>query len=511
MSKFLKGTMILMVSIFITKILGFINRIVVARLIGEEGVGLYMMVFPTFILVVTITQFGLPVAISRSVAAALAEGNQGKVKKILAVSLAITLSLSLIFTPLLLLMAPTLSKVLFTDPRTYYPLVAITPTIPIIAVSSVLRGYFQGKQNMKPAAYSQIIEQIARILLIVVLTKKFLPLGIEYAAAGAMTAAAIGELASLVYLLTMFKIKKNFRLRKRFFTAVHSGKETAKELLEVAIPTTGGRMIGSLSWFFEPIVVTHSLAIAGVAAITATKEYGVLTGYALPVMFLPSFVTLALSTSLVPAISEAYTKKQYRLLEHRIQEALRFCLISGGLAVLLLYLYAEPLMQFMYHSTNGTRFIQLLAPFFLFYYYQGPLQAVLQALNLANTAMVNSLIGAIVKLAVIYIFASQPQFGIYGAALGMAVGMLLVTLLHLASVFKQISLSLDLRQLGKFLVVLVTIFFLSDWMNHFLTEKAHGPFYLLAGGTFTTTIYILFALLLGLITKQDMEKFRFKK
>ncbi|HEY9576799.1 MAG TPA: stage V sporulation protein B, partial [Pseudobacillus sp.] len=321
MSKFLKGTLVLMAAMFITKILGFVNRIVIARLIGEEGVGLFMMVFPSFILVVTLTQMGLPVAISRSIAAAEARGDVAKMKRILAVSLSITLSLSLLFTPALLLLAPYLSKVLFTDPRTYYPLIAITPAIPIIAVSSVLRGYFQGRQNMKPAAYSQILEQIVRIGLIALFTKKMLPYGIEFAAAGAMAAAACGELISLLYLLLMFRFNKTFLLRRRFFRAVRTGKETAKELFEVAIPTTGSRMIGSLAWFFEPIVVTHSLAIAGVTAIAATKQYGVLTGYALPVMFLPSFVTLALSTSLVPAVSEAYAKKQHQLLEHRVQEA----------------------------------------------------------------------------------------------------------------------------------------------------------------------------------------------
>ncbi|HZG73055.1 MAG TPA: stage V sporulation protein B, partial [Chondromyces sp.] len=378
MSKFLRGTMILMAAIFITKILGFVNRIVVARLIGEEGVGLYMMVFPTFILIVTIVQLGLPVAISRSIAVADAQGDTKKMKKILAVSLTVTVSLSLLFTPGLIMLAPYLSKTIFTDPRTYYPLVAISPSIPIIAVSTVLRGYFQGRQKMKPPAYSQIIEQVVRIVLIAVLTKAFLPYGIEYAAAGAMAAACLGELASLFYLMTIFKLRKRFKVRRQFFKTVSSGKDTFKELMGVALPATGSRMIGSISWFLEPIVVTQSLAIAGLTTVIATKQYGMLTGYALPLLMLPSFVTVSLSTSLVPAISEAYAIKNYKLVEYRVQEALRFCLVTGGLAVIVLYLYAEPLMRFMYGSMNGADFIQLMAPFFLFYYYQGPLQAVLQ-------------------------------------------------------------------------------------------------------------------------------------
>ncbi|MCL6572618.1 MAG: stage V sporulation protein B, partial [Bacillus sp. (in: Bacteria)] len=332
MSKFLKGTFILLIAGLVTRVLGFINRIVIARSIGEEGVGLYMMAFPTFILVVTLTQIGLPVAISKNIAEAQAKGNHAEIKKILVVSLATTITLSIIFTPALILLAPILSTTVFTDPRTYYPLMAIAPVVPVIAVSSVLRGYFQGRQNMRPSATSQILEQFVRITLIAIMTKAFLPYGIEYAAAAAMVASVIGELVSLIYLMTTFKLKKRFRLRKDFFKYVHSGKKTFKDLMEIALPTMGSRLIGSVSWFFEPIVVVHSLALAGVIAVEATKQYGALTGFAMPLLMLPSFVTFSLATSLVPAISEANSQNNKKLIEYRLQQALRFAFLTGGLA-----------------------------------------------------------------------------------------------------------------------------------------------------------------------------------
>lgn len=217
MSKFLRGTFILLVAGFITRVLGFIYRIVLARSIGEEGVGLYMMAYPTFILVVTVIQLGLPVAISKNIAEAEAKGDYAEIKKILVVSLAITIGLSIILTPALILLAPILSTTLFTDSRTYYPLIAIAPALPIIAIASVLRGYFQGRQNMRPSAVSQILEQLVRITLIATATKTFLPYGVEYGAAAAMGASVLGELLSLVYLLTTFKLKKRFKLRKNFF------------------------------------------------------------------------------------------------------------------------------------------------------------------------------------------------------------------------------------------------------------------------------------------------------
>lgn len=504
MSKFLKGTMILLIAGLFTRVLGFINRMVIARFIGGEGVGLYMMAFPTLMLVITITQLGLPVAISKCIAEAAAIGDRQKTKKILAVSLSITISLSLIFTPGLILSAPYLTKTLFTDPRIYYPLVAISPIIPIVAVSAVLRGYFQGMQNMKPYAISQVLEQTVRIILIAVLTTAFLPYGIEYAAAGAMIASIIGELASLAYMFTMFKLRKKFKVRKKFFQAVSAGKETFHELMRVALPTTGSRFIGNISWFFEPIVVSHALAIAGLTATLATKEYGVLTGFAMPLLMLPSFVTHSLSTALVPAISEATSQRNFHLVEHRLQQALRFALLAGGISVVILYLFAEPLMQMMYGSTNGTNLVKLMAPFFIFQYYQGPLQATLQALDLARAAMINSLLGAVVKLGLIFVLASKPDFGITGAALGIMTSTLLVTLLHFATVIKKIQFTIYVREYVKFIFgTVLTGLIVYWWKEHYLL---HDSIFikLVIGILLTIFIYLVLMLVTKFIKRSDL-------
>ena len=506
MSKFLKGTVILLAAGFITRVLGFIYRIVLARSIGEEGVGLYMMAYPTFILVVTITQLGLPVAISKNIAEAEARKDYAEIKKILVVSLAITIGLSIIITPALILLAPILSNTLFTDPRTYYPLIAIAPAIPIIAVSSVLRGYFQGRQNMRPSAISQILEQIVRIALIATATKTFLPYGVEYAAAAAMAASVLGELLSLVYLLTTFKLKKRFKLRKNFFQYVQKGKRTFKELMEIALPTMGSRMIGSIAWFFEPIVVAHSLALAGVIAVNATKQYGALTGYAMPLLMLPSFVTFSLSTSLVPAISEANSRNNHKLIEYRLQQALRFVFLTGGLAVIVLYVLADPLMQLMYGSTKGSYLIRIMAPFFLFYYYQGPLQAVLQALNLARAAMINSLIGAVVKTAVIFLLASQPSFGIIGAALGIVVGFVLVTGLHFATVMKKVAFSFYIRDYLKGFLAIGVSGWLGFWIFENISITGHLAIRTLTAILVMTISYFLLLVIFRLIKKDELRR-----
>ncbi|WP_077618930.1 stage V sporulation protein B [Bacillus sinesaloumensis] len=506
---FLKGTLILIIAGLITRILGFINRIVVARLIGEEGVGLYMMAIPTFVLTITLTQMGLPVAISKLVAEAEAQGDKRRIKKILVVSLSITGSLSIIFTPMMIFLAPLLSETLLTDQRTYYPLLAISPIVPIVAISSVLRGYFQGRQNMKPPAYSQVIEQVVRITLVYVFTNAFLPYGIEYAAAGAMLSAVVGELMSLFYLFFMFKMKKRIRIRKNFFKSAKNGRDTFNDLTRIAVPTLGSRLIGSISWFFEPIVVAQSLAIAGVVTHLATRQYGELTGFALPLLMLPSFITASLSTALVPSISEAAAKKQSLLIEYRLKQALRLSLVSGGLSIVVLYVFAAPVMELMYGNSNSAIYIKVMAPFFIFYYFQGPLQATLQALDLAKAAMINSFIGNIIKTAAIFVLATRPSLGIMGAALAIVIGMMLVTLLHFSTIVKAISYSFYIKDYLKSGITMI----LSGLGGHYFYQMflTNEPLLLrtLAAIGITSLIYVILLFVFKLLTKEEVKRIPF--
>ena len=506
---FLQGAFILILAGFITKILGFVNKIVVARIMGAEGVGLYMMAVPTLLLVITITQIGLPVAISKLVAEAEAVNDRKKIKQILVVSLATTGMLSIIFTLGMIGFAPIIAEYFLTDARAFFPLIAISPIVPIVALSSVLRGYFQGRQNMKPSAYSQVIEQVVRITLVALLTSAFLPYGVEYAAAGAMISVVIGELASLCYMVTMFKMKKRIKVRRNFFGSLKEGKTTFNQLMAVALPTTGSRLIGSVSFFFEPIVVSQSLAIAGITTVIATKQYGELAGFAIPLLFLPTFITYSLSVSLVPAISEAAASRHYQLIHHRLAQALRLALVSGGISCVILYVYAVPIMDLMYDAPTVATYLKIMAPFSIFLYFQGPLQAALQALNLAKAAMMNSLIGAIVKIAAVFVLASRPELGIMGAALAIVAGFMLVTLLHFATLVKTISFTIHVREFLKAIICIL----LSGWIAVLLYNHAFLSFSLITKTLLSISVvgfaYVLFLMLLGLIKKEEMRRVPF--
>jgi stage V sporulation protein B len=147
-----------------------------------------------------------------------------------------------------------------------------------------------------------------------------------------------------------------------------------------------------------------------------------------------------------------------------------------------------------------------MAPFFLFYYYQGPLQAVLQALNLARAAMINSLIGAVIKTAVIFALASQPAFGITGVALGIIVGFVLVTMLHFATVLKKISFSFHVRDYLKGALIMGISAWIGYWLFHHILLGEHLAIRVMSAAVGMSTIYIFLLIIAGLIKKEELQR-----
>jgi len=506
---FLQGAIILIIAGMITRFMGFINRIVVARLMGEEGVGLYMMALPTLFLVMTLTQLGLPVAISKRVAEADAVNDQAKIKKILIVSLIITLTTSILFTLLLVFGAPVIASFLLTDERALLPLLVISPIIPITAVSAVLRGYFQGKQNMKPQSYAQVIEQIVRILCVAFFVNLLLPYGVEYAAAGAMVSVILGEFISLIYMIQTFKRKKTVKIRKRFFSFLKSGQTVAKELFTIAIPSLGSRMIGSISNFLDPILVVQSLALAGITGALATKQYGELTGYAMPLLNLPTFITHSLSIALVPSIAEAEANRNLNMIHYRIHQSIRISFASGAISTVVISLFAVQLLTYMYGTGNASHYLVLMAPFFLLLYIQSPLQGALQALDLAKPAMWNSLIGVGLKSVVLLLLASNPNFGMVGVAIAISASVVVVTLLHLAVLNKAIGYKIPAKDISKMAILLLLTYGLGSFLKSIYESMDANLVLFLLLLVVLASIYIILLFVLRFITKEELQQLSF--
>lgn len=464
---FLRGAFVLSVAAFINRILGFISGMFVARVLGAEGIGLLMMAHPLVPLVITITELGLPVAISKLVAEADARGEKAKVRRILHVSLAVTGTLSVTLTTVSLLGSEWIASILLSDQRAYYAMLAITPIAPIVAVSAVLKGYFRGKQRMQAIAASDVLENTVQIACVLALVHLLLPYGIAYAAAGAMAASVISEASSLLFLLASYKLGGEPKLPGETWAShLRKGRSTLAELLRIGLPTTGNGVLHSLYGAFQPLLITTSLAMAGVGTAMATKQFGMISGYAFPLLFLPGFITQSLSTALIPAISEAAANKNSLLMHERMDQAMRLGLMIGAPATVILFIWATPLTTLIYHAPEAGLLLKILAPMFFFYYFDAPLHAILLGLGRAQSALWNYLITTVCKVAAIFVLGSQ--FGIVGVAFGLGLGMVIITVLNFFSISQSIGFYWDIRPYARVSISMMIMAVCGQWAAGYL-------------------------------------------
>ncbi|MGU3472988.1 stage V sporulation protein B [Paenibacillus sp. D51F] len=513
---FIKGAMILLAAGVINRILGFVPRIALPRVIGAEGVGIYQLSYPFLGVLLTLITGGIPLAVAKWIAEADSKGEGHRVKQIFRTAMLLTIVLALAMTALMLLGAEWITTRVLTDSRVYRPFVMMAPMLLIIGVSSVYRGYFQGKQNMIPTAQSQVVETVLRIAGQLLLAFLLLPYGLEWAAAGAMMGTVIGEIAGLLILFWHAAKDKGNSAAAVPATPVGApplSQDTKyeervpvlKRLLRLSIPVTGSRLVGSLSYLLESILTARSLAAAGIATGAATAQYGALQGMIIPLLLLPTALTYSLSVSLIPSLSAAAARGDMASIHKRLHQSLRLALVSGAPFVVVMGLLAEPLCRLMYNHGEIAPLLALLAPAGIFIYLQGPLQAALQALDKPGTALFNTTVGACVKLYLIVELASRPELGIYGAVIAIVVNIILVTALHGISIMRCAGYRMklpDFIKVGSAMIIMgASCRWLmsrgplpAEWLNLIISCAAGAAVYLFLMGA------------MGIIDRHDLSR-----
>lgn len=513
---FIQGAMILLAAGLINRLLGFVPRIALPRIIGAEGVGLTQLVLPFMTVVLTVIIGGLPLAVAKMVAEADTQGRSAQVRRIVRVAMTIAVTLSISVAAACLALSDWIAYEMMTDSRVRSVFLVMVPILPLIAVSSVWRGYFQGKQNMLPTAFASTTETIVRIVLTLLFAYMFLPMGLEAAAAGAMLGMGAGELAGLLVLAYQL-----YRDRKSDAESIPAGdapdrpppggtgngaeRQLLRRMLGITVPVTGSRLIGSMSYLLESILTTRALVVAGLSVAAATAQYGALQGMVLPLLMLPGALTYSLAVSLVPALSEAAAQGDWSGIQKRLHQSMRLAVVTGAPFVALLGLFAHPICSILYDDDSMADMLRWLAPVAVFLYMQAPLQAALQALNRPGTALFNTFVGAVIKLALIIQLAALPEFGIKGAVIASSVNMGLVTLLHWISVARLTGFRLLPLDFIKVLAAMTLMGALALW----IWNTRLLPWDLLnLGAAFlgSVCLYLLVLIALGLIDRHDVSR-----
>lgn len=426
--KFIKSTFILLIGGLITKVLGMIIKIIMSRMIGAEGLGLYMLILPTFSLFIGISQFGLPIAVSKLIAEE-SKNNRRLIFSVIPISLIINLFL----IGIIIVISPYLANNLLHNPDTYYSLIAIAIVIPFTSISSICRSYFFGKQRMLPHVISNILEDIVRLLIMLIGIPIFIKKGISYTVCFIILSNVISEIASILVLF--FFLPKKIKIKK---SDLKPSKLYIKESLSIGIPNTTGRFIGSIGYFLEPIILTSVLLHIGYSSNFITREYGILSGYVMPLLLLPSFFTMAISQALLPVISKEYAANNLLSVKRKIRQGIFFSLLVGIPATVCFTIMPKFFLLLIYHTTEGVNYMKILAPVCLLQYIQAPLSSCLDAMGKSKSVMISSVLGMLVRTTLLFIL-SLLKIGLYGLIIAIATNVLVVTLYSLKKVREAIT------------------------------------------------------------------------
>jgi len=447
-NRFLKGTFILTAAGLVVKMIGSLNWIILSRVLGGEGIGIYIMAFPLYLLALSLSSAGIPVAISIITAEKIALGDYRGAKRVFSLSLALLVITGLVLSLLLFFSAGWLiDHRIIRDVRAYYSLIALSPAIFLVTIVSSFRGYLQGWQMMSPTAISQIVEQVFRVGTMLIFASLLLPRGLEFAAGGASLGAAAGAASALVVLIyCYFRLNRDphAKLSSEAAPPYYEGSQyIVWRIIKLAWPVSLASLMLPLVANLDLLVVPLRLEAAGYSVKQATELFGYLTGMALPLVNLATVLTAALATSLVPAIAQAYSLGEKHNIYYRTAGAMRLANIATIPFSVMLWVLADPVVTLIYHAPGAAGATRVLAAGVFFLGIHQVTTGVLQGLGRTAIPVINMALSCVAKVALNWMLTAMPTLGIQGAAWSTLVDFGIVATLNLYFVHRYTGFFLD--------------------------------------------------------------------
>ncbi len=441
----MKASLILGVAGILSKFLGLFFRWPLIMLIGDEGVGYYQMSYPLYMFYIALAS-GIPIAISKIISEKSAVNDIKSMFETIKESFILMIIIGTGVSIFMFFMAKPIIHVLKWDEKAYYSLIGISFAPIVISFLTVFRGFFQGLQNMNNVALSQIIEQLGRVIFGVGLAVLLVSKGIEYSAGGAAFGATMGAAFGSLYLYSKYKkTKKYYGIKK-----VKVNSEIMELILKIAIPISLGATVGTIMNLIDSILVPQKLLEAGLTAVQATILYSQLTGKAAVIVNIPLTLSMAVCTSLIPAIAESYVLKRKVEVKNKINMSLKLGMIIALPCFLGLFFMSEPIMKLIfpgrYEGFEILKYLSITIPFIIL---TQTTTSILQGTGNYIKPIINLLIGCIIKIILTWYLVSMPNINIYGAVMGS------ISAYLTASILNMVDLKLKLKMKFNFYHIIV--------------------------------------------------------
>lgn len=511
---FVKGAIILGLAGLTVQILGAVFRIPLANIIGDKGMGYFSTAYPIYIFLLVFSTAGIPAAISKLVSEKSAVGNRLGAHRVFKISFVLMFAIGITTSAILFFGAKYLVYNVFRNPGAYLSMVTIAPALLLVPVMAAFRGYFQGLQDMKPTAISQIVEQIFRVPIGLFLAFFLVSKGLEYAAAGATSGAAFGTIAGTLILMVIY-FNRRKGIRKEIRESVSADNESSRrilyKILSISIPITIGAAVLPIMNLIDVSIVMRRLQDTGFTPEAANALWGQLSGMAGPIINIPQALTMSIAMSLVPTISGAFGRKDFSFLQYNVQMGLRVSMIIGLPCAFGLMTLSQQIMLLIYpmqkaSAMNASTSLFILAFGVIFLSVVQTFAGILQGLGRPFIPVVNLLSGVLVKAVLTYILTGIPSLNVQGAAIGTSAAYIVVSVLNFIAVKKYTHTHFDIgltfiKPLISGIVMSICVFGFYEIGHSFISQNLSTAISVLVGGA----SYVITLILFKAITAEDMK------
>lgn len=432
------GTLILTITGFVSRFIGFFYRIFLSRLFGAEGMGIYQLISPVLALSFSITVAGMQTAISKYVAGETISKDYRSSALHLFTGFVLSMMVSVLCTVGIYCFADEIAVSFLLEARTAPLLRIIALSIPMATVHSCINGYFYGIRKTSVPAICQLSEQIIRVGSVYIIYYFCLKHGMTPTISFAVVGLVIGESASM--LVSLIAVRAHFYhvLPKDYGSLltvnVPSFCGASRRLLTLAVPLSLNRVIINFLQSIEAIYIPNRLMSYGYDNATSLSVYGVLTGMALPLIFFPGAITNSICVLLLPIVSEADAADNKGTIRKAINKSISYGFGLGILFTALFLLFGKFLGNLLYQSSLAGNFILVLSFLCPLMYIASTLNSILNGLGKTGLTFVYSMISLLVRLG--FVFFAIPVFGIHGYLFGLIMSQMVQTLLCMFAVRK---------------------------------------------------------------------------
>ena len=433
---FIKNTVILVATSLILRTVGVLFKVWLADHIGQEGVGLYQLIFSVYILAATFASSGVSTAVTRLVAENEDKGKQA-VKKIMKTAVTITLTAAAVSTAAVYFGADIIGEFLLKDNRAVPSLKILSFSLPFMGLSSCMRGYFIARRKTLQPSLVQLLEQTVRIVTVVTLITVTANKGLTQAAAAVLLGDTVAETVSFLV---------NFALYKLDVKRLEAGQtvdNVTRKILHVALPISGSGYLSSALHTAENLLIPRRLSMFYGNRTRGLELFGAVRGMALPILFFPASFLTSLATMLIPEVSSAAGQGNNLRIRLTVERAVAITLTLSTLVATVFMFNALNLGDVIYGDRDTGQIILILSPIVPFMYLESVTVGLLKGLDCQHSILKYNTADSILRIISVYI--TLPLFGIKAYLLTMIISNCFTSSMGLRCLKNRSGIRLDLK------------------------------------------------------------------